>query len=56
MRCYVVHLGSSLLNIHKHSPLQKRERIGKDMVVFRLVGKLRFLNERSDKFESLKQE
>ena len=36
--------------------LQKRERTGKSMVVFRLFEKLRYLNERSTKFESLYQE
>ena len=36
--------------------MQKRERTGKSMVVFRLLEKLKYSNERSTKFESLNQE
>ena len=36
-----------------YSPLQKRERLGKSMVVFHLFEKLSYSNERSTRFESL---
>ena len=43
-------------NFWSNSPLQKRERAGKECGCFRLFEKLRYSNERSIKFESLKQE
>ena len=45
-----------LLSYMTYSPLQKRERTGKKYGFFRLFEKLRYSNERSAKFESLKQE